>query len=56
MNQLLSLLLLLPATAWRVSAAIGPSADLEIVNAFMAPDGFNRSCVFRALLAWRCHQ
>jgi hypothetical protein len=46
MNHLLSLLLLLAATPWRVFAAIGPSADLEIVNAFLAPDGFNRSFVY----------
>ena len=48
MNRPLSLLLLLAATAWRVSAAIGPSADLEIVNAYLSPDGFNRSFVFNA--------
>jgi hypothetical protein len=45
MNRPLSLLLFLAATAWRVSAAIGPSADLEIVNAYISPDGFNRSFV-----------
>ncbi|KAI0294023.1 laccase C [Multifurca ochricompacta] len=45
MNRLLSLLLLLAATSGRVSAAIGPSADLEIVNLNIAPDGFNRSTV-----------
>jgi hypothetical protein len=27
-------------------AAIGPIADLKIVNEVIAPDGFNRSCVF----------
>jgi hypothetical protein len=48
MNRPLSLLLLLAAAAWRVSAAIGPSADLEIVNAYLSPDGFNRSFVFNA--------
>jgi iron transport multicopper oxidase len=48
MNQLLSLLLLLVATSWGVSAAIGPRADLKIVNANMAPDGFNRSFVYRS--------
>ena len=46
MNQLLSLLLSLAVSSWRVSAAIGPGADLEIVNANIAPDGFNRSFVF----------
>ena len=45
MNRSLSLLLFLAATAWRVSAAIGPTADLEIVNANISPDGFNRSFV-----------
>ena len=45
MNQLLSLLLLLSISSWRVSAAIGPGADLQIVNANIAPDGFNRSFV-----------
>lgn len=46
MNQLLSLLLSLAVSSWRVSAAIGPGADLEIVNANIAPDGFDRSFVF----------
>ncbi len=54
MNQLLSLLFLLVASSWRVSAAIGPDADLEIVNAFIAPDGFNRSFVFHASFSVRC--
>jgi iron transport multicopper oxidase len=29
----------------RTGAAIGPVADLEIVNKVISPDGFNRSCV-----------
>ncbi|KAF8492161.1 laccase B [Russula emetica] len=41
MNQLLSLLLFLATTSWRLSAAI----DLKIVNAQIAPDGFKRSTV-----------
>ncbi|KAI0285736.1 laccase [Russula brevipes] len=45
MNRLLSLLFFLAATSWRVSAAIGPTADLQIVNANISPDGFNRSTV-----------
>ncbi|KAH9980739.1 laccase [Russula compacta] len=45
MNQLLSFLLFLATTSWPVFAAIGPGADLEIVNAYIAPDGFNRSTV-----------
>jgi hypothetical protein len=45
MNQLPSLLLLLAISSCRVSAAIGPGADLEIVNANISPDGFNRSFV-----------
>jgi hypothetical protein len=52
MNQPLSLLLLLVATSWGVSAAIGPSADLQIVNQNLAPDGFNRSFVFLAFLSF----
>jgi hypothetical protein len=47
MNKLLSLLFLLAATSWGVSAAIGPGAALEIVNANIAPDGFNRPFVHR---------
>jgi hypothetical protein len=45
MNHLLSLLLFLAATPWRVSASIGPVANLEILNAEIAPDGFKRSFV-----------
>ncbi|KAI0246096.1 laccase C [Lactifluus subvellereus] len=45
MTKLLSLLLLLAATSSGVFAAIGPRADLEVVNANIAPDGFNRSTV-----------
>lgn len=47
MNQLLSLLLLLATTAWRISAAM----DLKIVNAQIAPDGFKRSSVLHLLYA-----
>ncbi|KAI0269645.1 laccase 4 [Russula aff. rugulosa BPL654] len=39
MNQLLSLLLFLATTSWRLCAAI----DLKIVNAQIAPDGLKRS-------------
>lgn len=45
MNHLLSFLLFLAATSRRVSAAIGPVANLEILNAEIAPDGFKRSFV-----------
>jgi hypothetical protein len=45
MNQLLSLLLFLATAPWRVSAAIGPGANLEIVNAQIAPDGLKRPFV-----------
>ena len=48
MNQLLSFFLFLATTSWPVSASgkvIGPRADLEIVNAQIAPDGFKRSFV-----------
>ena len=31
-------------------AAIGPIADLDIVNAVIAPDGFNRSYVIGHIL------
>ncbi|KAI9431522.1 laccase C [Lactarius indigo] len=44
MNNLLSFLLLAVASQ-RVSAAIGPTAVLEISNADLAPDGFSRSTV-----------
>jgi hypothetical protein len=47
MNKLLSLLLLLAATSRGVSAAIGPGADLEIVNANIAPDGYDRPFAYR---------
>lgn len=50
MNQLLSLFLYLATTSWPLSAAaeaIGPRADLKIVNAEIAPDGFKRSFVSR---------
>jgi iron transport multicopper oxidase len=50
MNQLLSLLLFLATTPWRVSAAIGPGAQLEIVNRQIAPDGFKRSFVLHHLM------
>ncbi|KAI9450184.1 laccase C [Lactarius psammicola] len=45
MNYLLSFLLLITAASRRVSAAIGPTALLEISNADLAPDGFSRSTV-----------
>ena len=51
MNQLLSFLLFLATTSWPVFAVIGPGADLEIVNAFIAPDGFNRSFVLRPIVS-----
>ncbi len=49
MNQLLSLLLFLATTSWRLSAAI----DLEIVNAQLAPDGFKRSFVLHRFIRAR---
>jgi hypothetical protein len=45
MNQLLSLLLFLATTPWRVSAAIGPGAKLDIINLQIASDGFKHSFV-----------
>jgi hypothetical protein len=42
MLQLRSLALLLAAIVGGVSAAIGPGADLPIVNRNIAPDGFLR--------------
>jgi len=49
MNQLLSLLLFLAITSWRLSAAI----DLKIVNAQIAPDGFKRSSVLHFYMRTR---
>lgn len=51
MNHLLSFLLLVTAASPRVSAAIGPTALLEISNANLAPDGFSRSFVLFAFIA-----
>ena len=48
MNPLLSFLLLVTTASWHVSAAIGPTANLVIANAELAPDGFSRSFVLRA--------
>jgi iron transport multicopper oxidase len=45
MNSLLSFLLLITAASRHVFAAIGPTANLEISNAELAPDGFSRSTV-----------
>lgn len=41
----LAFILLAPIGALAQSAAIGPVTDLTIVNAFLQPDGFNRSFV-----------
>ena len=49
MNQLLSLLLFLATTSWRLSAAL----DLKIVNAQIAPDGFKRSSVLHLYMRTR---
>jgi hypothetical protein len=43
MVWLRSLIVLLPVMSGRVSAAIGPTAVLEIQNADVAPDGFTRT-------------
>ena len=53
MTRLLSFLFLITAVSRRVSAAIGPIAQLEISNAVLAPDGFSRSFVLSASIA-RC--
>ncbi|KAN0136666.1 Cupredoxin [Lactarius tabidus] len=45
MVWLRSLIVLLPVMSGRVSAAIGPTAVLEIQNADVAPDGFTRTAV-----------
>ncbi len=42
MVLLYALALLLPAVYRGVYASIGPSAELEIVNRVIAPDGFTR--------------
>ena len=51
MNKLLSLLFLLAATSQGAFAAIGPRANLTIVNANLAPDGYNRSFVYCSCFA-----
>jgi hypothetical protein len=48
MIKLLSFLLLLASASWSVSAAVGPGANLRIVNANIAPDGFSREFVYRS--------
>ena len=53
MTRLSSFLFLITAVSRRVSAAIGPTAQLEIANADLAPDGFSRSFVLCAFIA-RC--
>ncbi|KAH9968472.1 Cupredoxin [Lactifluus volemus] len=45
MIKLLSFLLLLASASWGVSAEVGPGANLRIVNANIAPDGFPRDTV-----------
>ncbi|KAF8272429.1 laccase [Lactarius quietus] len=45
MIRLLSFLFLITAASQRVLAAIGPTANLEISNLELAPDGFTRSTV-----------
>ena len=42
MVRLRSLAVLLAAISGRVSAAIGPIANLTVANAVVAPDGFPR--------------
>jgi len=42
----------LAASLAKVYAAIGPTADLTIVNANIAPDGFTRSYVTYNLALW----
>lgn len=42
---MLALLLLLVPIGGVLSVTIGPIGDLHIVNAFLQPDGFNRSFV-----------
>ena len=43
MMRLYSLAVILTALLGKVSAAIGPTANLQIVNQKIAPDGFQRS-------------
>jgi hypothetical protein len=43
MIRLHSLAVILAALLGKVSAAIGPTANLQIVNRIIAPDGFRRS-------------
>jgi hypothetical protein len=44
MNSFLSYIILALSVA-RANAAIGPVADLPIVNGYVTPDGFNRTYV-----------
>jgi hypothetical protein len=50
MIRLLSFLFLISAVSRRVSAAIGPVAQLEIANSVLAPDGFSRSFVLHLFI------
>ena len=45
----------LAASIAKVYAAIGPSADLSIVNDNIAPDGFNRAYVTHSLYSLGGH-
>ena len=53
MTPLLSFFFLITAVSRRVSASIGPNAQLDIANLELAPDGFSRSFVLGLLIA-RC--